>query len=464
MKENLVWTKTFIYLHSSMASWILLLSLTLLPQWVFAEKPDTLRTLVLLIDFSDAPGTLNIAQVKDMLNKPGYSGSGITMSSRDYWQEASRSNVVVIFDVLGYYRATETAVYYRTKTYQNGIALAIEGFNWVAKTMPNYNWNALSVSQDNRFRGLSVIPSVDIPGSGGTHYLGDRFIAPNKAKGNKLSMIGISNSLFGFNHEFGHMVFDWPDLYSITGGRGVGAWDIMAGNDEVPGIPNAVFRASQGWMSLKDISGQQTITLEENGYFAIRYRNPKDSLEYFVIEARNSSLRSTKSPDMGRGLLIWHFDEKVKDNGNYNVNGEKMTLLNHYHASLEQADGKFDLENGRNGGDITDPFLPGKTFGDATLPNSRWWDGSSSGLEISNITLVDSNKISLRISTLGTVTSLANQPNKARTERKRYSGQWIYSMPDVISERKNKLSTVEKRLHTLDGKQLIEGIKSQPKN
>ena len=64
-----------------------------------------------------------------------------------------------------------------------------------------------------------------------------------------------------------------------------------------------------------------------------------------------------------------------------------MTPARHYECSLEQADGEFALENGRNDGDAGDLYAAGTeaTFGDATQPGSRWWDGTSSGLQISQI-------------------------------------------------------------------------------
>jgi len=60
---------------------------------------------------------------------------------------------------------------------------------------------------------------------------------------------------------------------------------------------------------------------------------------------------------------------------------------NQNHAVFEQADGEFALEHGRNDGDAGDLYAAdtAATFGDTTQPGSRWWDGTSSGLQISQI-------------------------------------------------------------------------------
>jgi hypothetical protein len=73
-----------------------------------------------------------------------------------------------------------------------------------------------------------------------------------------------------------------------------------------------------------------------------------------------------------------------------------MSATEHYRVSLEQADGKYDLENGRNGGDANDLFGPGKRFTNTTEPNSRWWDGSPSGLAIDKIKFLPGGKIRFR--------------------------------------------------------------------
>ena len=76
-----------------------------------------------------------------------------------------------------------------------------------------------------------------------------------------------------------------------------------------------------------------------------------------------------------------HVDE-LGDNSN-----EQMTPAQHHECSLEQADGRFDLEHRSNAGDASDLYgAPYATAsGNATASDSRWWDGDGSGLEIESV-------------------------------------------------------------------------------
>lgn len=74
----------------------------------------------------------------------------------------------------------------------------------------------------------------------------------------------------------------------------------------------------------------------------------------------------------------------------------------HYGISVEQADGRFELEKGKNGGNAGDPFpgvLGNRTFSVTSTPNSSsfyFWNGYSpvpgtSGVRISNIKEIGQN-------------------------------------------------------------------------
>ena len=118
-----------------------------------------------------------------------------------------------------------------------------------------------------------------------------------------------------------------------------------------------------------------TITSTSNDFYIHKLSNT----EYFIIENRQKTGRDTDLPDAG--LAIWHVDE---DGDNEH---QQMTKDLHYKCSLEQADNRFDLERNVNPGDSEDLFgaPSATTFGARTHPDSKWWNGRASGLELTQI-------------------------------------------------------------------------------
>jgi hypothetical protein len=150
------------------------------------------------------------------------------------------------------------------------------------------------------------------------------------------------------------------------------------GNDKNPVQVSAYLKNEAGWATkVTSITPGITATLPaSNNDF---YVYAKSATEYFIIENRQKTGRDVFLPDAG--LAIWHIDEQGSNNN------EQMTPSQHYECSLVQADNRFDLEKNRNGGDSQDLFgSPNNPqFSDSTSPNSKWWDGSDSGLKLTQI-------------------------------------------------------------------------------
>ena len=202
----------------------------------------------------------------------------------------------------------------------------------------------------------------------------------------QITNMGSELTLGTFCHENGHMVCDFPDLYDFQfNSHGVGSFCLMCyGLDVNPKNPTQVgayLKFNAGWAdSVTDISAglNASIRAGVNDFYILR----KNQTEYFIIENRQKVGHDQALP--ASGLAIWHIDE-LGNNDN-----QDMTPASHYECSLEQADGEFDferLEPNRPFGDANDLFHGGGNtrFGDATNPDSRWWDGTSSGLSITNI-------------------------------------------------------------------------------
>lgn len=99
------------------------------------------------------------------------------------------------------------------------------------------------------------------------------------------------------------------------------------------------------------------------------------------MENRNREGLDEYLPDSG--LAVYHCD--TRGSNEY----QDGTPDEHYQCALIQADGKFDLERTTRGGDDGDLFesVDGIALSDGTIPDSKEWDGTDSGLIISDIAL-----------------------------------------------------------------------------
>ena len=129
-------------------------------------------------------------------------------------------------------------------------------------------------------------------------------------------------------------------LASISG---VGGYCLMCAGNNVseknPIAISAYLKRLSGWArNVNTITHGATITLEAGtNDFAIYSRGGR---EYFLIENRRRTGRDAALPD--EGLAIWHVDETGSNDN------EARTADEHYECSLEQADGRFDLETSGN--------------------------------------------------------------------------------------------------------------------
>lgn len=346
--------------------------------------------LCVLIDFPDVPGTISQAEVTNYCNQVGYSGFGNNGSVRDYFNDVSDGKLTYTSVVTAYYTAANNRSYYTDPAIPFGTRarelitealddLVAQGFDFSPLSSDSGGFiYALNVYYagpvvNNWSEGLwphSWSLATTYPVAGGKKFFDYQFT-------------DMSNELVlrTFCHENGHMICDFPDLYDYGGeSAGPGHFCLMGygGSDKNPTQVGAYLKHAAGWTS-----SLTTITSGMNASVAAGqndfYIHAKNQNEYFIIENRQQTGRDATLPDAG--LAIWHVDETGSNNN------EQMTPSMHYECSLEQADGRFDLEGNANAGDAEDLFgAPTTTsFSDTTAPNAHWWDGSASGLSINQI-------------------------------------------------------------------------------
>lgn len=379
-----------------------LLSFLFIIQLVFVQAQTPVKGITLLIDFEDKTADLSVERIDNLLNGVGYSEADVPHSVRDYWKVQSRDSIDLTYDIFGYYRAPVTFATYETMDWTIVNDIVTDALDSVVANHPDYDWDALTTHSadglESEIFSVNVITTGWIPGSGGAHWSTD-WTAPNGYSLYGFTVQPLTSTwdpefvrLFVICHEIGHAAWGFPDTYDYDGSSfGTGFYSVMSGNQvagEIEPIGAPFFRDA-GWMNAVEILPNSSYSLEQDGKTLAIYVNPSDPNEYFIIEACMSSTPGNAAFPVERGLVIWHVDENVTTLNTL----EDMTYEAHYEYSIEQADGNFDLENGVNQGDAGDIYAEGSTFNALTIPNSNWWNGDDSGLDINSITFLPDNTI-----------------------------------------------------------------------
>jgi M6 family metalloprotease-like protein len=351
--------------------------------------------LCLLVQCPDVPGTISRDEVEDYCNSQGYSGFGNNGSVRDYFHDNSKGKLSLTHIVAPYYTTKNPQAYYTNPKIGYGTRaqeIIREALDFHSKN--GFDFSSLSTDDAEFVFATSVYYAgkrVNEWSEGlwpHAHHLNTRIeLAPNTfAHDYQITDITDELRLGTFCHELGHLLCDFPDLYDKKPFRssGIGAYCLMcAGNNANQKNPTQVsgyLKYAAGWIDdVTEIADETDISLraDRNEFAILR----KDPAEYFLIENRAKDGRDAALPD--EGLAIWHVDE-LGDNSQEQM---KPASAEHFECSLEQADGKNELEKGQGQGNNGDLFHAGfrDQFSDSTSPSSRWWDGTPSGLLVRKI-------------------------------------------------------------------------------
>jgi M6 family metalloprotease-like protein len=380
----------------------------------FAPVTGSYVGLTILVQFPDDPDTgpsdptnfpTTKVSMENYCNQIGYTGGGNSGSIRDYFLAQSLNQTDYTQVVTEIVTLPQPRAYYNWSDYPDNetlrdggltgrlvlndaiTILKAEGFDFTGLTRDGSN---RVVATNVLFAGATsgvwpdglwphrwnLSPQVNVGTTPNPIYIDDYQITNAQTA---------SVPIGTFCHENGHLLLKYPDLYDYGGeSRGVGNHCLMGGGNynnggRTPSPINGYFKDVSGWSNVVDITTSQFFTdaLPTTNNEGYRIRKPGTTTEYFLIENRGTGDPWAQySPD--KGIMIWHIDETV--NGN---DDEQMTASQHYEVSVEQADGAFDLENNRDGGDTADAFdstFP--NFTDSTAPNAKWWSGSNSGIQI----------------------------------------------------------------------------------
>jgi len=236
----------------------------------------------------------------------------------------------------------------------------------------------------------------DAANGGGNIKISTFFVVPEEAGGG--SGWGVIRPIGVFVHEFGH-VLGLPDLYDRDGSsNGIGEWGLMAsgswGGDgshtEKPAHMTAWSKIQLGWITptilTTDVNGLAIKQAETNPEAYLLWEDGYEWSRYFLLENRQKV--GFDQYLNGDGLLIYHVDENMRWGKVAYSSGPVNNDETHKLVDLEEADGLAHLDNKVNRGDAGDPF-PGtsnnRAFTDVTSPNSKDYDGNSTGVAVTNI-------------------------------------------------------------------------------
>lgn len=208
-------------------------------------------------------------------------------------------------------------------------------------------------------------------------------------------------------HELGHSLCGLPDLYDTTyTNEGMGIFSLMAagswGADSAlseasgttPTALDAWSRQYLGWTVPKTTKGSFTLNPALSGNAAaVKYVNSAlSTTEYFLIENRYPTGwdrgMTIVNNSWNGGLLITHVDitagtQGQNDLNDYVVGGHQGVVP--VQASTASCD--MLVANANCAGAPTTLFYNGNknALSDTTTPNSKYYNGTSSGLSVSNI-------------------------------------------------------------------------------
>lgn len=284
------------------------------------KATGTIKGLVIIVDFPDAPATLPLEEYERWFNDMNYSNFNNNGSVRKYFYDISEGKLDYQGVVFGIFRATNTFAYYDSLPYGEGARRILQ---WALTLIDQqgFDFSTLSTTTGTPRYILAINlvhtgnPSTWAQGmwwhSG--QYTG--FTADGVRSRWYATMPANSPLRIGTAcHENGHMVCGWPDTYkydSSTGPDGIGAFDLMcnSGSGTNPVPPNPYFLFTVGWASLVDTNdwGARIIFDTANDLVFYRYRNLNNLKEFYILNTVRKTGRYTNVPD--EGLCIWRIDE-----------------------------------------------------------------------------------------------------------------------------------------------------------
>jgi len=377
--------------------------------------PDSMKALILLVDFSDNPATYPAADFDSLIYGTGKG------SMRDYYSEVSYGKFTISRSsrVIGWLRMPKTYDLYVDHDYGFGsYPNNVQGLVMDACTQadPQVNFADFDQNADGVVDAIFIVhagPGAEENPSDSTNIWSHQWQLSdnsNGCPGPYNSADGVTVDLYSmepellqsassmiycgvFVHEFGHQL-GLPDLYDRDySTNGLGLFCLMAAGSwggsgstydgSSPSHPCAWVKYQLGWTTPVAVERSGTNQIVNQSMpnaavtsFSVRlledlggpdWIETGSAGEYFLVENRFRTGFDRSLP--GDGLLILHCDDRETNNDNEN----------HPLVGIMQADGdgRFLLPNWGTAADLWKSDSTG--FGDGSTPNSRDYDKNPTG-------------------------------------------------------------------------------------
>jgi M6 family metalloprotease-like protein len=378
--------------------------------------------LTVLVDFDDEPGSIPREEVVRFLNGDDYTGYGNHGSVKQYFWDCSAGHLLFTNMVTAYVRIPNSL---HPRSYYNDVTrycsdqgnLLVRDALSILKQSSNYNREVVPALRALTYDAQNTVVSANFFVSGHSsgvwshgiwghqstlYAVGAQSLWQGGPKVNiyQLSPMGDDLEIFTFSHENGHMLCDFPDLYDYdTDSYGGAASYCLMGygtTDVNPPQVCAYLKLAAGWASAIDVrSGMKlnaSLAVSGTGFNRFyRWNKPGISTEYYLLENRQQTAHDADLP--GAGVAVWHVDELGnRDDQNVSPNSSH----DNFELTLVAADNQWHFEYAVNQGDPQDLFYAGNRasgyvneFSDLTSPSANWWDGTRSGLRLSDFSAND---------------------------------------------------------------------------
>ena len=372
---------TFNNMNASKPSLVLARSAVTQTQSHYAAPKGKIYSLTLLVDFSDQKAPVSVADVEEWLNKEGFNRDGCNGSVRDYYLDVSNGQLDLTNEVFGWYRAKHPKSWYESLPgYTGSDSLMKEVFAYFD---PMVDYSRYDNDKDGTTEAINIVYAG--PGQTWGQGLWPHSGWSNERRdGVRLTHHQMTDmpgkfSIYVFVHESGHMIFGWPDLYWY------GDYCTMGNraHDLNPVAINDFYRADQGWIPFVDVtSNDVSLETTKPGEVCYRYKNParpnQEGLVWSYVRntGRNQVLK-------GSGLLMQHYDFSIEGNSASDKLGLRIV-----HASAAGKSNDNVTDQWPNPGSTANTFFKSGTyseFSDNKYPAIRWYNGSKTGLKITDI-------------------------------------------------------------------------------